>query len=118
MSSVILAALMIVDKIATYSLKLGKAIKLSLIAYGDSNLPLCICFTKAVQANQGAELNQTTERRSYSYSSGQEEIDELGQSLRGKLNPMWITGFTDAEGCFSVIIEVTESLKCKVRVSF
>ena len=47
MSSVILVALMIVDEIATYSLKLGKTIKLSLISYGDSNLPLCICFTKA-----------------------------------------------------------------------
>jgi len=85
MSSVILAALMIVDEIATYSLKLGKAIKLSLISYGDSNLPLCICFTKA---NQGVGLNKTRGRRSYSHSSGQEEIDELGQSLRGKLNPM------------------------------
>jgi hypothetical protein len=29
-----------------------------------------------------------------------------------------VTGFIDAEGCFSVIIEVSESLKTKVRISF
>jgi len=35
-----------------------------------------------------------------------------------KLNPMWITGFTDAEGCFSIIIEIKDPLKWKVRSSF
>lgn len=35
-----------------------------------------------------------------------------------KLNPMWVTGFTDAEGCFSIIIEITDPLKWKVRSSF
>lgn len=34
------------------------------------------------------------------------------------LHPQWITGFTDAEGCFSIIIEITKSLKWKVRTSF
>lgn len=32
---------------------------------------------------------------------------------------MWVTGFTDAEGgCFSIIIEITNPLKWKVRTSF
>ncbi len=31
---------------------------------------------------------------------------------------MWITGFTDAEGCFSIIVEITNPLKWKVRASF
>jgi hypothetical protein len=31
---------------------------------------------------------------------------------------MWVTGFSDAEGCFSVIIEILEPLKWRVRVSF
>lgn len=31
---------------------------------------------------------------------------------------MWITGFTDAEGCFSVIIEIKSLLKWRVRTSF
>jgi hypothetical protein len=35
-----------------------------------------------------------------------------------KLDPMWVTGFVDAEGCFSIIIEITDSLKWKVRTSF
>lgn len=34
------------------------------------------------------------------------------------LHPQWVTGFTDAEGCFSVIIQITEPLKWKVRTSF
>lgn len=34
------------------------------------------------------------------------------------LHPQWITGFTDAEGCFSIIIEITKLLKWKVRTSF
>ena len=28
-----------------------------------------------------------------------------------KLDPMWVTGFVDAEGCFSIIIEISEPLK-------
>lgn len=35
-----------------------------------------------------------------------------------KLHPYWVTGFTDAEGCFSVIIEMSNLLKWKVRVSY
>lgn len=35
-----------------------------------------------------------------------------------KLDPNWVTGFVDAEGCFSIIIEVSSPLKWKVRTSF
>lgn len=35
--------------------------------------------------------------------------------IKNKLDPNWVTGFVDAEGCFSVIIE---SSKLKVRISF
>lgn len=35
-----------------------------------------------------------------------------------KLNPMWITGFIDAEGCFSIIIEIKTLFKWKVKSSF
>jgi len=28
-----------------------------------------------------------------------------------KLDPSWVTGFVDAEGCFSIIIEITNPLK-------
>lgn len=37
---------------------------------------------------------------------------------KDKLDPNWVTGFVDAEGCFSVIIEISESFKWKVRISF
>lgn len=43
---------------------------------------------------------------------------EYSTTLKGKLDPDWVTGFTDAEGCFSVIIEISKELKKKVRVSF
>lgn len=35
-----------------------------------------------------------------------------------KLDPNWVTGFIDAEGCFSIIIEISDTLKWKVRTSF
>lgn len=35
-----------------------------------------------------------------------------------KLDPRWVTGFVDAEGCFSIIIEISEPFKWKVRTSF
>ena len=38
--------------------------------------------------------------------------------FENKINPNWISGFVDAEGCFSVIIEILEHSKWKVRVSF
>lgn len=41
-----------------------------------------------------------------------------GVSSGNKLDPNWVTGFVDAEGCFSVIVEISEPLKWKVRISF
>ena len=45
---------------------------------------------------------------------------DSSQFKRGeyKLDPNWVTGFVDAEGCFSVIIEISKDLKRKVKVSF
>jgi len=34
-----------------------------------------------------------------------------GVSSENKPDPNWVTGFVDAEGCFSVIIEISEPLK-------
>lgn len=34
------------------------------------------------------------------------------------INPNWLTGFVDAEGCFSVIIEILDNTKWRVRTSF
>lgn len=45
-------------------------------------------------------------------------IDHNLGCVADKLDPNWITGFVDAEGCFSIIIEVSSSLKWKVRTSF
>jgi hypothetical protein len=35
-----------------------------------------------------------------------------------KINPYWITGFVDAEGCFSVIIDRSNITKWKIKTSF
>lgn len=53
---------------------------------------------------------------SYTQSRIQRNLS-MGHNL-DKLNPNWVTGFTDAEGCFSVIIDTSNSLKGKVRISF
>lgn len=45
----------------------------------------------------------------------------VDKDKNNKLDPMWVTGFTDAEGCFSIIIVLEEgkpSLKWKIRSSF
>ncbi len=39
-------------------------------------------------------------------------------SSENKLDSNWVTGFTDAEGCFSVIIEIPDPSKWKIRISF
>ncbi len=38
--------------------------------------------------------------------------------LEPKLDPNWVTGFVDSEGCFTVAIEILDPLKWKVRISF
>lgn len=42
----------------------------------------------------------------------------VGLRSENKLDPNWVTGFVDAEGCFSVIIEISKDFKRKVKVSF
>jgi len=45
----------------------------------------------------------------------------VDKDKKNKLDPLWVTGFTDAEGCFSIIIVIEEgnpSLKWKIRSSF
>lgn len=42
----------------------------------------------------------------------------VNKDSEDKLDPNWVTGFVDAEGCFSVIIEISKDLKRKVKVSF
>lgn len=45
-------------------------------------------------------------------------IDYNLRPAPAKLDPNWVTGFVDAEGCFSIIIEVLNPLKWRVRTSF
>jgi len=44
------------------------------------------------------------------YSSSSKAIDNNSENI-SQLNPNWITGFTDAEGCFSIGISIKDSLK-------
>lgn len=44
--------------------------------------------------------------------------NSISSSEGKEINPYWITGFTDAEGCFSVIIEISDTNKWKIRISF
>jgi len=47
-------------------------------------------------------------------------IDEITLLSISSLEPYWVTGFTDAEGCFTIIIEILgeSPLKFKVRASY
>lgn len=38
--------------------------------------------------------------------------------LPNKLDPYWITGFSDAEGCFTVILSSRTNSSWRVKVSF
>lgn len=46
------------------------------------------------------------------YSKNQSETKDK------ELNPYWITGFTDAEGCFSIIVEILDKNKWRIRTSY
>ena len=55
----------------------------------------------------------------FSFSTNTRTFSTLGLTKDNLiLDPYWVTGFTDAEGCFSVIIEMSSLLKWKVRVSY
>ena len=45
-------------------------------------------------------------------------INNLLSNGNKNLNPSWVTGFTDAEGCFSVILSKRSNLKWRIMVSF
>ena len=42
----------------------------------------------------------------------------LKQGLIKEPSPNWVTGFSDAEGCFSVIISKVSALRWRIIVSF
>ena len=46
------------------------------------------------------------------------ELSIASDGCRDNLDPHWVTGFVDAEGCFSVIIEIPKENKWKVKISF
>ena len=48
----------------------------------------------------------------------QETNNYQSKSKSKEINPYWITGFIDAEGCFSVIIEISDKTKWKIKTSF
>lgn len=56
----------------------------------------------------------------YSTSTPTDTAAHFGDNQDGeaKLDPNWVTGFVDAEGCFSVMIDISKDLKRKVKVSF
>lgn len=45
-------------------------------------------------------------------------ISRAQDANNDKINPYWLTGFVDAEGCFSVIVEISNITKWKVKTSF
>jgi len=80
------------------------------------------------------QSNWDIDRKTYLINSGNSKINQLAndtsnymtknrrnystKAQSNVLDPLWVTGFVDAEGCFSIIIEISEPLKWKVRTSF
>lgn len=56
----------------------------------------------------------------FDYLPPRSKVSKLSTSIKTpeNLDPNWITGFTDAEGCFSVIISKRPNLNWRVMVSF
>src|SRR5690606_16640450 len=64
------------------------------------------------------EIQSQVDPVKFSFRTNIRSFSTLELKENFKLDPYWITGFTDAEGCFSVIIEMSSLLKWKVRVSY
>src|SRR5690606_26647705 len=61
------------------------------------------------------EIQSQVDPVKFSFRTNIRSFSTLELKENFKLDPYWITGFTDAEGCFSVIIEMSSLLKWKVR---
>jgi len=89
---------------------------------------------KAGMNTNRIQSNWDIDRKTYLINSGNSKINQLAndtsnymtknrrnystKAQSNVLDPLWVTGFVDAEGCFSIIIEISEPLKWKVRTSF
>ena len=62
-------------------------------------------------------VNKSLKKKNLSTSSRAYAVQTRPQNSH-KLDPNWVTGFVDAEGCFSVIIDTSSNPKGKVRISF
>jgi hypothetical protein len=84
-----------------------------------SNSKLEICLYKLYYWKISLSNSVITEKNSIARSNSTKNLD-IKKELVPKMNltPNWITGFTDAEGCFSVILTKRSTLKWRVIVSF
>ena len=65
--------------------------------------------------NSNLSIKNRTITNNSSNDSSNEQKDTTKKS---GLSPNWLTGFTDAEGCFSVIFSQISTLKWRIIVSF
>lgn len=78
-----------------------------------------IYYTQFIAGNEISQLRNFIPKINFyiGHNLALRRLCRLGYGA-DKLNPNWVTGFTDAEGCFSVIIDTSNPLKGKVRISF
>jgi len=98
------------------NVRLNKLYNLSIINNNYST-HFCLCFTLLPNA-YGAEAKDPLAecQQGRGKSKWNKNISTHLETV--EINPNWITGFVDAEGCFSVIIEILDNLKWRVRTSF
>lgn len=76
-------------------------------------------FQGASPASSKNKLNNVKLNNLYNISIRNKSLSATN-SVNGynKINPNWISGFVDAEGCFSIIIEFPNIKKWRIRTSF
>jgi hypothetical protein len=75
--------------------------------------------SSAISNNKSLRCTLTGFERNYQIKLLSNQLNKLSFSTinnKPKLNPWFITGFTDAEGCFSISIQSNNRLKTKWRV--
>lgn len=85
------------------------------LAHGGQGLSMLVGSSEAIREKYfplkilryGPHFCNNLLRRTLSTQAGSKNLD-----------PWWVTGFSDAEGCFSVIVEILGPSKWRVRVSF
>jgi len=88
------------------------------LRYSPINSKNIYLYLKSLKAFSFYKLINIKLNNLYNLSINVRHYNTKNNVQINNINPYWITGFVDAEGCFSVIIEIKDKTKWKVTTSF